>query len=272
MDKFMKAIDAFLWQSWTAIGVRGTVAPLEHLLIDPEGLIVMTSLVATDARLREEAIDWCARYFGFVAITRLKNISRALSDDDRARLHAFSAAVNSVSSARWPDAGQPVRPIRRSGKSKLPDLSASALAQLRYRAIFGTTARTEALFYLGRTPTWNSAADVARATGHKKRVIANALDELVLGGILRTRERGNRIDFRLPEPKKLEVFAGSVAALEFAWTDWARVISTFARVQGQKPTVQRIEIARVLEESKLDSLASPTPQSLLSAFLSAVQP
>ncbi|MCC7380939.1 MAG: hypothetical protein IT384_03870 [Deltaproteobacteria bacterium] len=266
MDKLIDAAQEFLWRAWTTVGVRGTLAPIEDVVIDPEGLIACTGLAATDARLEAEAADWCARYFDFVSVTRLKNLANELPEEDRSRLYAFTASVNAVSSARWPGDGQPAKQLKLSGKSKLAPLSEGALAQLRYRAIFGTTARTEALLFLGRAQGWSSAGDVARATRHKKRIVAKALDELVVGGIVKTEARGNRKDFRLSEKKKLEAFAGPVASKEFQWVGWARVLSAYLRVKGKKPTVQRIELARAIAESGLDALPNPTIESIATAF------
>lgn len=269
MDRPQDIAQDFLWRSWTALGVRGTSAPIEHLLVDPEGLIILTALAGADARLVEEVIDWCSRYFSFVSVTRFRNLAAALSDDDRALLNTFTARVNAVSSAKWPDGGHTAKPIRLSGKSKLSSLDNPALAQLRYRAIFGATARAEILLCLGRTSGWLSTSDIARSTGHKKRITARSLDELRLAGLLKNEPRGNRIDFRLTDRRKLQDFAGPEAESELAWVSWARVLSAVRRLEGKKATVQRIEIARVLEDAGLRDVGEPTVESIRSGFRAA---
>ena len=139
----------FLWRSWVAIGVRGTAPPLRTFIIDLEGLILMTAVLGNDKRLQDESVDWCVRLFEHVSRTRLRNMSMALDVDARQVFHRYCATVNAHSSAKWAtDKDAKPYVTKPSGKSVLPALTSQATTWIRFRAVFGVTARADILRHL----------------------------------------------------------------------------------------------------------------------------
>ena len=242
------AIDEFLWRAWVALGVRGTAPPLRPSIIDPEGLILMTAVLVKDKRLRDESVDWCARMFEHVSKTRLRNKSKQLSQDALKPFQRYCATVNSHSSAKWPtdDTAKPYA-TKLSGKSVLAPLASSATAWLRFRAIFGVTARADILLHLLVHEHVSSAAELAQVVGASKRNANATLDNLVIAGIVEKRPVRNRYVFSLRNPEALRHFT---ALQEFAmkplidWFSWTRHFFGLRSLRGLPRSIYRVELAK----------------------------
>jgi len=49
----------FLWRQWSALGVAGEPEIVDHWVIDPEALLLVSSEFARyDSRLFDEILDW----------------------------------------------------------------------------------------------------------------------------------------------------------------------------------------------------------------------
>ncbi|MBK8011528.1 MAG: hypothetical protein IPK13_09265 [Deltaproteobacteria bacterium] len=256
MDSFFEAAQAFLWRCWTTLGVAGVSRPFVDLLVDPEGLLVLTGIALDDARLSAEVVDWSARCFGYVSVSRLKNIMRSLTPAERARVYELTAQVNAAAPARWPTGEvEATDVVRLSGKSRLPSLASPALAHLRYRALFGTTSRAEILLCLQRQRGARTAAEIAQITAYAKRIVARTLEELTQGGIVVATQNGNRLNYD-----------GA-----FDWIFWARVIGACEATRAAKASVRRIELIRVLNELGQDESQILGDRQLADAFIKAAQ-
>ncbi len=74
---FAEQATALAWGAWVELGVSGWTDTHSDWAIDPEPLIVFTAFLGDeDARLRDEATDWCVRNWRYVSKTRLKNLVR----------------------------------------------------------------------------------------------------------------------------------------------------------------------------------------------------
>ena len=115
------------WRQWTELGVAG-VEPYGPVAIGIEELVLLTATLAdADPRLRDEALDWCAKFGRFVSKPRLKNLLRSLSPDAQACFATFAASHNAMTNAGWPgDLGGKALRVRLSGKSKLASPAGSA--------------------------------------------------------------------------------------------------------------------------------------------------
>ena len=242
------AIDEFLWRSWVALGVSGVAPSLKTLVIDPEGLILMTAVLGIDARLRDESVDWCSRMFVHVSKTRLRNMSARLDDDSLQAFHRYCATVNSHSSAKWPvgDASEPY-PMKPSGKSTLAALNNPADTWIRFRAIFGVTARADLLLHLLVRDEASSAAELAQAVGASKRNTNATLDDLVIAGLVEKQPVRNRYVFSLRDTKALRAFTASAKDTNNAlidWVSWTRHFAELRSLRGLSPSLYRIELAK----------------------------
>ena len=64
-----------LWSAWSEMGVAGWRGRPFPLTIDPEALVLWTGCVGDeDARLRDEALDWCVRYSSLISRSRLQQM------------------------------------------------------------------------------------------------------------------------------------------------------------------------------------------------------
>ena len=121
----------------------------QYCLVPIEELIILTvALADIDPRLRDEALDWCSRYHGFVSISRLKTLVKSFGESISQAFSVFAATLNSVSRAKWPliVTAQPLQ-FKPSGKSKPPACERPALLSLRMRTLFGTGARADLITF-----------------------------------------------------------------------------------------------------------------------------
>ena len=64
-----------LWQQWSALGVAGQVSPNTRSIVDPEALLLVSTVFARhDARLFDEIFDWLLRNGEWVNALRLVRI------------------------------------------------------------------------------------------------------------------------------------------------------------------------------------------------------
>lgn len=194
------------WSLWTELGVAGARRKHRQIAITPEDLLLLTSALSSlDPRLRDESIDWCSRYHGYVSTARLRSLFKNAQKEQKAALSRYAATVNELAATRWPTTGD-ARPwkLRSGRKSSLPDLTHPALLHLRLRALFGTGARADVIaVFLGSDTPNISVAEVAQI-GYTKRNIANVLDDLAAGGLLFASKVQNQLRYRWARREALE--------------------------------------------------------------------
>jgi hypothetical protein len=225
-----REIQHFYWGLWSELGVSGWGRTHEDWAIDPEPLIVFSpSVIATEPRLRDEAIDWCSDYWRHVSAIRLRHL---LNDNENEQTDAwgqFSATVNRYSgAAKWPQASNERR-FAKTGRSSLRPLSDRSMVYLRMRSIFGLSARTEVLRYLLFTTERTTAAMLAIQVNYTKRNVAEACESLVQAGVLHSKQVGNRLYFSLVDGPALSTFVGTSAHLHPDWPALLRVVNALFR-------------------------------------------
>ncbi len=220
------------WMQWAELGVSGWRGAWVIDGIDLEPLIIFTAWVGSrDNRLWLECLDWCVTNQRLVSATRLKRFLKDADPDVTARLLEFSATLRKfVPRANWPLGGAP-RQVRLSGKSQTPRLDRAVSLQLRMRALFGVSARSEVLrlLLIDRPRGW-SAAELAEQAGYAKVNVAATLDALVSTGHVRSEPAGTAFRYGLARPQQFVDFAGPVPAFQPNWTgrfEVIRVLSSF---------------------------------------------
>src|ERR1700722_20018070 len=121
-EEFDHYLAGIAWNSWRELGVAGTDRFYENCLIQPEELIILTAIISKyDPRLRDEALDWSCRYHEYISVSRLRTFLKEMDADAVHSFSQFAAALNAVSSAKWPN-GEEVAHFtpKVSGKSLLP--------------------------------------------------------------------------------------------------------------------------------------------------------
>lgn len=174
----------FLWSAWASLGVSGWERRHDAVLLDPEPLIILTAALGnTDARLRDEVIDWCIEGESLVSRARLRALLRSW-DLPQDRWGEFAGTVASITGTPWPgaDRGRRYEP---SGKSLLRVREAGAGLALRVRAGLGVSARAEIVSRLLVRPRPGlTAREVSITTGYTPRSASDALKALLLASMV----------------------------------------------------------------------------------------
>lgn len=214
--------------AWVELGVSGWGRTHQNWAIDPEPLIIFTSVIGQeDPRLRDEAMDWCIRHWRHVSVTRLKNILREQSEATEDAWGEFAATVNARAGVRWPGATAERSSFRVTGRSTLRSLSEPSLVVLRMRAIFGVGARAEILReFLFDPRSKKSAVDLAELTNYTKRSVAEECDQLVQADLLSVKGVRNRFYYSLTNARALTNFVGAVPPITPDWNALLSVIES----------------------------------------------
>jgi DNA-binding transcriptional ArsR family regulator len=229
-------LQALVWSLWTELGVRGVVRNHSDCSIDPEPLILFTSLLkGADPRLRDESIDWCISNLKLLSVARLRNLLKEVNQDSHDDFYEYASIINSNSPARWP-LGKSTLPkkFRRSKKSALSDLGRPALIHLRLRSLFGVGARAEIIAALLARPGLDmSSADLARLNKYTKRNVADIMESLKIGGLVKATRTGNQVRYRLDRRQKLIDLIGSLPSAFPSWTPIFHLLHTILRVSSE---------------------------------------
>jgi hypothetical protein len=268
------------WSHWTALGVRGVFGPPETA-VDPEALLPLTArLEEVDARLADEAIDWCVRYgASFVSKTRLKGLIGRFDAETQRRFDDFAATVNAHARTGWPTKAN-ARRWRASGKSRMTELDHPSQSLLRLRAAFGTTSRAELLLAMvtQRDPReWRPTSWFA-GLGYTRRSVARILDELAISGVAEAKRIDNANAYRLRDVATLRRLVPTLPDTDGAWhlrlPLLASALDLVTRFGKKAPILRAVEAHRWLDEHKrtlamLDATAPATlpPETFWERFL-----
>jgi hypothetical protein len=222
-EHIQEATLELLWSLWTEVGVAGLYRHHAHCAVDIEAFLLFTPwLGAADPRLLEEVDIWYERYHELIAVSRLRNLSKALK----------VAEVNSVFEAQiftkkddLNDNRNENSIMNKRNKSRLPDLSKPALLPLRLAALFGMGTRAATLTTFLCSPEQSfSASDIAQRRGYMKRAIAETLEKLCEGGLLYRIPVSNSFHYQLAKPNLLIDLIG---ILPEYFPDWFSILSFF---------------------------------------------
>lgn len=241
------------WSQWTTLGVAG-VRPASKAAIDLESLMLLTAeLAENDPRLRDEALDWCAKFHRFSSKPRLKQLLRAHTTAGRAAFGPFASALQEHAGSTWPGAtrGAPWQ-LRLSGKSRAPDLGQPPLINLRLRALFGISARADVITALLPRPAAVFGAASLVYVGYTKRNLADALESLTGGGLFRAARVGNRVQFSWLRHRELSLLVKPLPQAMPSWPAIIRIASAFlgllTRVEGKSERICLVEAAQTLRQ------------------------
>ncbi len=265
---FAEQATALAWGAWVELGVSGWTETHGDWAIDPEPLIVFTALLGDeDARLRDEATDWCVRNWRYVSKARLKNVVRDQQAGVRSAFGEFAATVGEHAGVVWPYASEPRR-FTVTGRSSPPQLDKSSMVWLRLRAMFGLGARTEILrYFLSQEDGRSSTALISAATNYTKRNVSEECETLAQAGVLNVRPQGNRFYYSLAKRTELEAFVGSTPAIRPSWVamfDVARQLVTLESAAGTGTTrTLAVKVRNAIDEIEedLDELGIDPPSS-----------
>jgi hypothetical protein len=239
------------------LGVSGWARTHRDWAIDPEPLVIVTPLIAArDARLRDEALDWCVHNWRHLSRVRLRNLIRAQPPDVVDAYASFAATVNAHGGANWPGESQPWS-YSTTGRSMPPALSRDSMIWLRMRAMFGVSARTEILrYFLSHEGGRASVNTLATASGYTKRNIADETTTLQRAGVLGVRSVLNRLYYSLDREAQLRSFVGEPPSVLPDWTALFRLTRAVVELSDDSsrlPTrALNVEASRILNDVEED--------------------
>ena len=237
-EEFDHCLAGIAWNSWRELGVAGTDRFYENCLIQPEELIILTAIISKyDPRLRDEALDWSSRYHEYISVSRLRTFLKDMDSDVMQSFSKFAAALNSVSSAKWPSAEEGADfALKVSGKSLLPALGSPSLLMLRLRNLFGPGAKADILtHFLTRNGMHFSASDLSEV-GYSKRSLMTALDHLAASEVLVVTNVRNKKNYELRKPKELQVIVGKLPKIA---PPWMKILQAIMAIRAVIPEIQK---------------------------------
>ena len=212
-EDLRRSVVDLLWRQWSALGVAGQVAPGGSAAVDPEALLLVSTVFARhDARLFDEIADWLQQNGDWINLLRMARLQRELGLGDVTVLGALAEHLTQRSAhSKWkgfakkpPQVDQPVplfphlpspnrtddifrrwgwlrTPVEPCGLSKPPRTNQPGAFLLQLRALFGMQSRAEVLAWLLAHESGHPA-QIARETGYSRGSVQNVLNELEISG------------------------------------------------------------------------------------------
>lgn len=236
-QEFEQLLIQFLWQEWSAIGVAGYAESRNPWIIDPEALLLFSTVIARkDPRLFDEILDWLQQNAGWINLQRVGSIrtEHALGDSHvlaaiathlaRSSEHnKWKTLCNQGSSKRrdlekprleptplFPDAahfgatdpdflewGFLRPPIEHRGLSQPPRCNQAPTFLFKLRSLFGRQSRAEIIAWLLSHESGAHPAEIARQTNYFRRSVQVVLNELKLSDLVHAVQRGREKHFTL---------------------------------------------------------------------------
>ena len=264
-ERFHELLLGFLWRQWAALGVAGSAAAATPWMIDPEALLLFSTVASRrDARLFDEILDWLHANGSWINLQRLSRMQQELEPGDASVLASIAGHLSRESAhGKWkiltrkvepvasPDLARPLFPgvpvlgsmdeeflrwgwrrgpvkIRGLSQPPRPDQPASFLIKL--RALFGRQSRAEIIAWLLARESGHPA-EMARELGYYPRSLQVVLNELTLSGHVRAvrAAREKHFAIRHDEWRFLLTWKGGESGDFPAWVQWGALFRVLRR-------------------------------------------
>lgn len=236
-QEFEQLLNQFLWRQWSALGVAGYAESSDPWIIDPEALLLFSTVSARkDPRLFDEILDWLQQNAGWINLQRVSSIRKEHALGDSHVLAAIASHLahdsehnkwkalcnqgfskrrdlekpktepvplfpdNSHFGATDPDFlawGFLRPPIEHRGLSQAPRCNQAPTFLFKLRSLFGRQSRAEVIAWLLAHPQGAHPAEIARQTNYFRRSVQVVLNELELSGLIQSIHRGREKHFTL---------------------------------------------------------------------------
>ncbi|MEO6994159.1 MAG: hypothetical protein ABI273_11040 [Lacunisphaera sp.] len=289
-----------LWRQWITLGVSGHAAPTSgDVLLDPEALLLAsTNLARVDPRLFDEMLDWLQDQADWINLQRLVRLQKhhALGDASvlaaiATRLHGQPAHKKWRALVKPPDPtttlaplfptvghfgatdpdflsyGWQRGPVRYRGLATVPRMDQAGNFLLKLRALFGRQSRAEVMAWLLAHDSGHPA-EIARQTGHFRRSIQLALNELERSGHIHARREAREKHFSIPRDdwRFLATWSTPSERRFPVWFPWAALFRLLEQLHALledetlaagSPELQAIEWRRRLDYAPLAGSSLP---------------
>jgi hypothetical protein len=264
-ERFHELLLGFLWRQWSALGVAGHATTSERRMIDPEALLLFSTVGARrDARLFDEILDWLAANGSWINLQRLSRIQQQCEPGDASVLAALAEHLHHDSAhKKWeallwaakplPAGGDPrplfpgvpvLRamdedflkwgwqrgPVKLRGLSKAPRVDQPATFLIKLRALFGRQSRAEVIAWLLAHGSGHPA-EIARQLSYFPRSVQAVLNDLVLSGHVQAVRTGREKHFALRHPEWRFLLTWRTAESDDfpMWVNWAALFRVLRR-------------------------------------------
>lgn len=227
LDELVETSRELAWAQWRILGVSTWDTRAVNSLIDLESLIAFTAyLWDVDPRLGAQAIDWCAANMPLVSLHQLRSTITRHRWSFQGSVADFGATAGRFTHKTWPGTGESRLLLNQlPEKAGKPDLSVPPLQALRIRSIFGLGARSEIVRHLLFHDWPQTPRQLAKEVPYGSRQIANDLELMAMGGIVREQRDGLTRAYRLSSPEDVSKIVGPPVADVVPWGDVFKVLT-----------------------------------------------
>lgn len=277
---------ALLWRQWSALGVSGHGGSRARAMIDPEALVLVSTVFARyDARLFDEMFDWLRTNGTWINVLRLTRLQKEHALGDATILGAMAEHLTTGSAhLKWKvlakagkrsSEGRPLFPhlpvpnqadekfrhwgwlrpaVEYRGLSRTPRPDQAAAFLLKLRALFGRQSRAEVMAWLLAHEAGHPA-QIARETGYFRGSIQNVLNELELSGHIQATRRGREKLFAARKEHWKFLITWTDGGGFPGWLPWPALFTLFQGVHdlaerpgftGFSDDLQAIELKRII--------------------------
>jgi len=308
-NDFLESVLQFLWGQWSQLGVYGAIAGEDNKVIDPEALLLSTlDFGRYDPRLFDEVVDWLLVNEKFINIRRLRSLLPEYPDFPYSVLAAVCEVVRNHSKPlKWdpilkylkkhiskreeylfhfkdgmeiPVSGAQDPIFYRFGlirnSLELRHMSSEVPIEhipnlvFKLRSFFGVSSRAEIFAYL-LTHDEAYPRKIAREVYYSQKGIAEALQEMAVSGLIKSRMDGREKLHRLGDRDQwLKVFGlGDLKTL--SWVNWPLVfkaLSVILReishpgIDSESTYIQSSELRALMRDVRRNLEASGIPFNL----------
>ena len=291
--EFNELLTNFLWRQWSTLGIAGSSESSDNWAVDPEALILITSLLGRlDSRLFDEVLDWLHKNGKLINLVRLKNLysNRKIGDPwalaataevigDKAALRKWKGVIDLVDDLidqeerpffRSAD-GEPMPmfgktdpvfanyhylrpPVELRGMSRSPNPNLRPNLWFKLRALFGVSARSDAMLYL-LTHRDGHPGEMAKRLDYYPKTLQDTLNEMELSGHVRSWRDGREKKFAVrPDDWDFLITWRSDADSFPQWVDSPAVYTALDRVHRMLMSPQREHESEFLQAAEFRSV------------------
>ena len=264
-ERFHELLLSFLWRQWSALGVAGHAATGDKWMIDPEALLLFSTVAARrDARLFDEILDWLLTNGSWINLQRLSRLQQERELGDASILAAIAGHLSHESAhGKWKiltrkaepiasrDLARPLfpgvpvlgsmdeeflrwgwqrGPVKLRGLSQPPRPDQPATFLIKLRALFGRQSRAEIIAWLLAHESGHPA-EMARELSYYPRSLQVVLNELTLSGHVRAVRAAREKHFAIRhEEWRFLLTWKSEASPDFPlWVQWGALFRVLRR-------------------------------------------
>jgi hypothetical protein len=236
--------------------VRGLERRHQNFIIDPEALIVLTSVLSEfDPRLRDEAIDWCVHFHRYISPVRLQNLAKMYEPFIKIPFSIFSMTFNSIADVKtkWAilTSASPLK-LQIQGKSILRGFETPSMLNFRIRSLIGVGAKADVLAFLFITTHEDFIASDLLETGYSKRRIAAILNDFTEAGILSEAKVRNQLRYTFTKQDQMAKLLGEMPKKLVNWQSLLSILlplhACFKDAETAAIGVRAIDIRNLLNQ------------------------